>query len=53
MYNLGISSAVTPVFKAVIIIVIVVVQAPPVKAYFARRRAARALPTAKKEAASV
>ena len=34
MYNLGVSSAVNPVFKAVIVIVIVAVQAPPVKAFF-------------------
>ena len=34
MYNLGVSSAVNPVFKAVIVIIIVAVQAPPVKAYF-------------------
>lgn len=34
MYNLGVSSAVNPVFKAAIVIIIVAVQAPPVKAYF-------------------
>ena len=33
MYNLGVSSAVSPVFKAIIVIVIVAVQAPPVQAY--------------------
>ena len=33
MYNLGVSSAVTPVFKAVVVIVIVAIQAPPVKAW--------------------
>ncbi len=34
MYNLGVSSAVAPVFKAVIVIIIVAIQAPPVKAFF-------------------
>ena len=42
MYNMGVSSAVTPVFKAVIVIVIVAVQAPPVKAWFKKRAAAKA-----------
>ena len=41
MYNLGVSSAVNPVFKAVIVIVIVAVQAPPVKAYFKKLSAKR------------
>ena len=39
MYNLGVSSAVNPVFKAVIVIIIVAVQAPPVKAYFKKMSA--------------
>ena len=50
MYNMGVPSAVTPVFKAVVVIVIVAVQAPPVKAWFKKRSAAKAL--AKKEVAS-
>lgn len=41
MYNLGVSSAVNPVFKAVIVIVIVAVQAPPVKAFFKKLSAKR------------
>lgn len=41
MYNLGVSSAVNPVFKAVIVIIIVAVQAPPVKAYFKKLSAKR------------
>ena len=41
MYNLGVSSAVNPVFKAVIVILIVAVQAPPVKAYFKKLSAKR------------
>ncbi len=39
MYNLGISSAVTPVFKAVVVIVIVAIQAPPVRIWFQKLRA--------------
>ena len=50
MYNMGVPSAVTPVFKAVVVIVIVAVQAPPVKAWFKKRSAAKAL--AQKEVAS-
>lgn len=42
MYNLGISSAVSPVFKAVIVIIIVAIQAPPVKAFFKKMSAKRA-----------
>lgn len=41
MYNLGVSSAVNPVFKAVIVILIVAVQAPPVKAFFKKLSAKR------------
>ena len=41
MYNLGVSSAVNPVFKAVIVIVIVAVQVPPVKAFFKKLSAKR------------
>ena len=40
MYNLGVSSAVNPVFKAIVIL-IVAVQAPPVKAYFKKLSAKR------------
>ena len=50
MYNMGVPSAVTPVFKAVVVIVIVAVQAPPVKAWFKKRSAAKAL--TQKEVAS-
>ena len=41
MYNLGVSSAVAPVFKAVVVIVIVVIQAPPVKAWVRKHAASR------------
>lgn len=41
MYNLGVSSAVAPVFKAVVVIVIVVIQAPPVKAWFRKHAASK------------
>ena len=41
MYNLGVSSAVAPVFKAVVVIVIVAIQAPPVKAWVRKHTAAR------------
>jgi len=41
MYNLGVSSAVAPVFKAVVVIVIVAIQAPPVKAWVRKHAAAR------------
>ena len=41
MYNLGVSSAVAPVFKAVVVIVIVVIQAPPVKAWFRKHAAGK------------
>ena len=49
MYNLGVSSAVNPVFKAVIVIVIVAVQAPPVKAFFKKLSAKRQAGQAEKE----
>jgi len=42
MYNLGVSSAVTPVFKAIIVIIIVAIQAPPVKAMVKKLSAKRA-----------
>ena len=51
MYNMGVSSAVTPVFKAIVVIVIVAVQAPPLKAWFKKRAAAKAV--AQKGVASV
>lgn len=41
MYNLGVSSAVAPVFKAVVVIVIVVIQAPPVKNWFRKHAAGK------------
>ncbi|MCR5090884.1 MAG: ABC transporter permease [Oscillospiraceae bacterium] len=41
LYNLGVSSAQAPVFKAVIVVLIVVIQAPPFKALMAKRSAAR------------
>ena len=44
MLAMGVSTAVNPVFKAVIVIAIVAVQAPPVKAWFKKRGAAKALP---------
>jgi len=37
MYNLGVPSSVTPVFKAVVVILIVAIQAPPVKAWISKR----------------
>ena len=51
MYNMGVPSAVTPVFKAVVVILIVAVQAPPVKAWFKKRAAAKAV--AQKEVVGV
>ena len=41
MYSLGVSTAQTPVFKAVVVIVIVAIQAPPVKAWFKKMSAKR------------
>ena len=43
MYNLGVSTEVAPVFKAVVVIVIVAIQAPPVRAWFKKRAAAKAV----------
>ena len=51
MFAMGVSTAVNPVFKAIIVIAIVAVQAPPVKAWFKKRAAAKAI--AQKEVASV
>lgn len=53
MYNLGVSSAVNPVFKAVIVIIIVAVQAPPVKAYFKKLSAKKQVEKEVKGAVSV
>lgn len=50
MYNLGVSTAVNPVFKAVIVIIIVDIQAPPVRDALRKFNAQRA---AKKEAVHV
>lgn len=41
MYNLGISSAVSPVFKAVVVILIVAIQSPPLQAWLKKRRIAK------------
>ncbi len=41
LYALGVSSAQAPVFKAIIVILIVTIQAPAVKAYLAKRAAAK------------
>jgi ribose/xylose/arabinose/galactoside ABC-type transport system permease subunit len=43
LYALGVSSAQAPVFKAIIVILIVTIQAPAVKAYLAKRNAAKNL----------
>ena len=51
MLAMGVSTAVNPVFKAIIVIAIVAVQAPPVKAWFKKRAAAKAL--TQKEVAKV
>ncbi|WP_411040821.1 ABC transporter permease [Subdoligranulum variabile] len=51
MYNLGVSTAVNPVFKAVIVILIVAIQAPPVRDWFRKLSAQRA--AKKKEAVRV
>ena len=51
MYNMGVSSAVAPVFKAVVVIIIVAIQAPPVKAFFRKLTAKRAPATTGKEVA--
>ena len=50
MYNMGVSSAVAPVFKAIVVIVIVAIQAPPVRAMFKKLGAKFA---AKKEVSHV
>ena len=42
LYALGVSTAQSPVFKAVVVIVIVAIQAPPLQAWLKKRRAARA-----------
>lgn len=47
LYALGVSSAQAPVFKAVIVILIVTIQSPTVKAFLAKRAAAKALATHK------
>ncbi len=47
MYNMKISTAVTPVFKAIVVIVIVAIQAPPVKAWFKKLSARNASASAK------
>lgn len=41
LFALGVSTAQSPVFKAIIVILIVTIQSPTVKAYIARRKAAR------------
>lgn len=50
MYNLGVSSAVAPVFKAIVVILIVAIQSPTVKEAFRKIGAKRA---ARKEVAKV
>lgn len=50
LYALGVSSAQAPVFKAVIVIAIVTIQSPQVKAYLAKRAAAKKALAAGKEA---
>ena len=51
MLAMGVSTAVNPVFKAIVVIAIVAIQAPPVKAWFKKRGAAKA--AARKEAVGV
>ncbi len=51
MLAMGVSTAVNPVFKAIVVIAIVAIQAPPVKAWFKKRSAAKA--AARKEAVGV
>ena len=51
MLAMGVSTAVNPVFKAIVVIAIVAIQAPPVKAWFKKRSAAKAV--ARKEAVGV
>ena len=51
MLAMGVSTAVNPVFKAIIVIAIVAIQAPPVKAWFKKRGAAKT--AARKEAVGV
>lgn len=43
MYNMGVPSAVTPVFKAAVVIIIVAVQAPPVRKWLKKHSASKAL----------
>ena len=50
MYNMGVSSAVAPVFKAVVVIIIVAIQAPPVKAFFHKMSTKRVSAKAKEVA---
>ena len=47
LYALGISTAQSPVFKAVIVIIIVAIQAPPLQAWFKKQRAKRTVATVK------
>ena len=51
MYNMGVSSAVAPVFKAVVVIIIVAIQAPPVKMFFRKLSAKKATAKTKEVAA--
>lgn len=46
MYNMGVSAAVTPVFKAIVVIVIVAIQAPPVRAFFKKLSAKKGVANA-------
>ena len=46
MYNMGVSTAVTPVFKAVVVIIIVAIQAPPVRTFFKKLSAKKGVVSA-------
>jgi simple sugar transport system permease protein len=53
LYALGASSAQAPLYKAVIVILIVTIQSPAVKAFFAKRAAAKAASAVRKGAVSL
>lgn len=53
MYNMGVSTAQAPVFKAVVVIIIVAIQAPPLKAWVRKYSAKRKIAAEAKEAVGV
>lgn len=53
MYNMGVSTAQAPVFKAVVVIIIVAIQAPPLQAWIRKRSAQKKAAAKAKEAVGV